>query len=127
MSFEKIDFGVGISMPVKPDSRSRAEDFLSKILGLKQTMKDESYTCFKFPNGQIIGITPDVNAPSEEEYENSTWLEIVSSDFLKTKAKILEFGVREVKGGMKEAFFFNLPGGAVFRLLSVEMAKEQAQ
>jgi hypothetical protein len=26
-------------------------------------------------------------------------------------------------GGMKDAFFFNLPGGAVFRLISDELAK----
>jgi len=72
----------------------------------------------KFPNGQIIGITPDENAPSEEEYENSVWLELVSDDFQKTKLRILEFGVREVSGGMEESFFFNLPGGAVFRLVN---------
>ena len=124
---EKIDFGVGMSMPIKPESRSRAEDFITNVLGLPQTLENEAYSCFKFPNGQVLGITPDVNAPTEEEYENSTWLEMVSSDFVRTKTKILEFGAREVKGGMKEAFFFNLPGGAVFRLLSEEMAADQAR
>ena len=117
---EKIDFGIGISMPVKPNMRKKAEDFLSNVLGCSETLRNDNYTCFKFPNGQILGITPDQNASSEEEYENATWLEIASEDFERTKKRIKEFGVREVSGGMKGAFFFNLPGGAVFRLVSKE-------
>jgi hypothetical protein len=83
----KIDFGVGMSVPVKPEFRKRAEDFLSSVLGLPQTLKNEYYSCFKFPNGQIIGITPDQNAPTEKEYEQSIWLEFFSSDFEETKKK----------------------------------------
>ena len=122
---EKIDFGFGISMPVRPEKRKSAEDFLEKTLGCTETMRNAEYSCFRFPNGQVIGITPDEKAPSEQEYENSTWLEIVSSDFEATKKRIQKFGAREVKGGMKDAFFFNLPGGAVFRLLSEEMAEKE--
>jgi hypothetical protein len=121
----KIDFGVGMSMPVRPSKRKEAERFCREILGLPQTLESEEYSCFKFPNGQILGITPHENAPTEVEYENSIWLEMVTSNFEETKAKL--FGVREVQGGIKEAFFFNVPGGAVFRLLSEEMAAEQAQ
>ncbi len=123
----KIDFGFGVSMPIRPHERNRAEEFFSKVLGLTQTLKNEQYTCFKFPNGQILGLTPDENAPNEEEYERSTWLEMVSSDFEETKKNILKFGVRQVVGGMSEAFFFNIPGGAVFRLLSEEMAEDQSK
>jgi predicted enzyme related to lactoylglutathione lyase len=122
---EKINFGFGISMPVRPEKRKLAEDFLRTILNCAETMRSEEYTCFRFPNGQIIGITPEKEAPSEEEYEHSIWLEIISEDFEATKKRIKEFGAREVTGGMKEAFFFNLPGGAVFRLLSEEMAKKE--
>jgi hypothetical protein len=122
MAMEKVDFGAGISMPVKPQARERAEDFLSNILGLPQTLKNDGYTCFRFPSGQVLGITPEENALTEEEYENSAWLEIVSDDFEQTKKRIKEFGVREVRGGMKDAFFFNMPGGAVFRLVSNDMS-----
>jgi hypothetical protein len=97
----KIDFGVGMSVPVKSNKREDVELFLKDILKLPQTMKTESYSCFKFPNGQIIGITPDDNAPTEQEYENSVWLEVVSSNFEETKKNILSFGAREVVGGMK--------------------------
>ena len=115
---EKIDFGPGISMPLKPDKRKRAEEFLSEILGCRETLRNDNYTCYQFPNGQILGITPDDNAPTEEEYENSVWLELISDDFEATKKRITNFGVREVTGGMPDAFFFNLPGGVVFRLVS---------
>lgn len=30
---EKIDFGVGISMPVHPDKCAKAEEFLLNVLG----------------------------------------------------------------------------------------------
>ncbi len=122
---EKIEFGVGTSMPVRPNERERTERFLSTVLGLRETLKTESYSCYRFPNGQIIGVTPDENAPTELDYENSIWLEIVSDDFEQTKKRVLEFGVREVNGGMKNAFFFNIPGGVVVRLLSQEMADEE--
>jgi hypothetical protein len=126
VSTEKIDFGVGISMPVKPELRERTEKFLAEILHLKQTLKSEHYSCYQFPNGQIIGITSDQNAPTELEYEQSTWLEIVTSDFDATKKRLIEFGVRRVNEEMKDAFFFNLPGGAVFRLISEKQAKEMS-
>ena len=121
---EKIDFGVGMSMPVKPEFRERAELFFGEVINCPQIMKNESYSCYRFINGQVMGITPDENAPTEEEYEKSIWLELVTSDFESTKKRIIDFGVREVKGGMKDAFFFNSPGGVVFRLISEEQAKE---
>ncbi|PCJ62302.1 MAG: hypothetical protein COA79_04360 [Planctomycetota bacterium] len=123
---EKVDFGVGLSMPVKPESRVRAVAFLSNVLGCTKTLENDNYSCFRFPNGQILGITPDENALSEEEYENSTWMELITEDFEGTKKRIQEFGVREVEGGMKDALFFNIPGGAVFRLISAETAKTMA-
>lgn len=122
---EKIDFGVGISMAVRPDKRELVESFLLNVLKCPQTLKSQEYSCFRFPNGQILGITPDITAPTEEEYERSVWFELVSNDFLSTKKRIQEFGVREVSGGHPQAFFFNIPGGAVFRLLSEEMAQAE--
>lgn len=124
---EKIEFGMGISMPIKPSTLEKAERFVSEVLGCKEIMRNKHYTCFKFPNGQVLGLTPDDNAPSEIEYENSTWLEIVSDDFESTMRRIRDFGVRKVDGGMEGAFFFNLPGGAVLRLVSQEQAKKMAQ
>lgn len=61
-------------------------------------------------------MASDKDAPSEAEYERSLWLEIVSSDYAVTKKKIQDFGAKEVATGMKDAFFFHIPGGAVFRL-----------
>ncbi len=121
-TMEKINFGFGIHMPVQPDKRTRAEEFLGNTLGCAEITRTEEYTCFRFPNGQIIGITPDKGAPFEEEYERSLWLEIISNDYEATKRRIQEFGVKEVVGGMPNAFFFHLPGGAVFRLVSEEVA-----
>ena len=126
-SFEKIDFGVGLSMPIKPESMKMAEEFIANCLGCPEISRNPNYTCFKFPNGQILGLTPDSNAPTEKEYENSTWLEVVSEDFDATKKRIQQFGAREVAGGMEEAFFFNIPGGAVFRLISREQAKAMSK
>lgn len=120
---EKIEFGVGISMPIQPGHRDRAETFFAEVLGCKQVMKNSLYTCFQFPNGQVIGITPDTKALSEQNYEKSTWLEIVSGDFEATKKRAQTFGVREVSGGSEDAFFFNIPGGAVLRLISEETAR----
>ena len=114
---EKIEFGVGISMTIKPERRLKAEEFFAKVLGLPETMKNANYSCYQFPNGQTFGITPDDSAPTEEEYEKGIWLELTTTDFEATKKRLTEFGVREVPGGMKEAFFFNMPGGVVFRLI----------
>ena len=120
---EKIRFGYGMSMPVRPEFREKSEEFFRDILGCAQTKKTKAYTCFRFPNGQVVGITSDDGAPSEADYEKSMWLEVVSSDFDATKKRILDFGAREVQGGLPGAFFFNAPGGAVFRLVNEEMAE----
>ena len=124
---EKFDFGVGLSMPVQPEMREKAERFISTVLGCKEVMRNENYTCFKFPNGQILGITPSEDALTEAGYENSTWLELVSDDFEATKNRIQQFAAKEVDGGMEGVFFFNIPGGAVFRLVSKEVAESMSK
>ncbi len=93
-------------------------------MDVKEITKTSSYSCYQFPNGQVIGLTSDEKALSEDEYENTTWLEIVSSDFATTKKRAQDFGVKEVSGGMGDAFFFHIPGGAVLRLISEETAKK---
>ena len=121
---EKIDFGVGHSMPVHPDQMKRAEDFLEKVLACELLHRGEFYTTFRFPNGGIIGLTPSEKALSESQYEHSTWLEIVSSDYKVTKQRIKEFGVTEVPSSDSDIYVFHIPGGAVLRLISEEMARE---
>lgn len=122
---DKVYFGANMSIPVRPGAREKAERFIETVLKCKKSFYDDSYTCYHFPNGQIFGLTPRADAPTEEEYEKSIWLECVADDFESTKKAAIEFGVREVQGGMLDAFFFNIPGGPVVRLVERPMLEKE--
>jgi hypothetical protein len=50
----------------------------------------------------------------------AAWLEIKTSDVQAVKRRLVEFGVKEVEYSDKSRFYFQAPGGQVFRLAPEE-------
>ena len=53
---------------------------------------------------------------SEEAHLLAAWLEIKTNDVQSLKQRLVEFGVKEVDYSDKSRFYFQAPGGQVFRL-----------
>ena len=53
---------------------------------------------------------------SEEDHLKAAWLEIKTKDVQALKQRLVEFGVKEVEYADKSRFYFQAPGGQVFRL-----------
>ena len=53
---------------------------------------------------------------SEEAHLLAAWLEIKTNDVQTLKQRLVEFGVKEVDYADKSRFYFQAPGGQVFRL-----------
>ena len=55
---------------------------------------------------------------SEEAHLLAAWLEIKTNDVQSLQQRLVEFGVKEVDYADKSRFYFQAPGGQVFRLAS---------
>jgi hypothetical protein len=53
---------------------------------------------------------------SAEDHLKAAWLEIKTNDVPEVKRRLVEFGVKEVEYPDKSRFYFQAPGGQVFRL-----------
>ena len=53
---------------------------------------------------------------SEEDHLKAAWLEIKTKDVQEVKRRLVEFGVKAVEYADKSRFYFQAPGGQVFRL-----------
>jgi hypothetical protein len=73
---------------------------------------------FVFENDFVLGVFyfEDEHLLTEAEHLNAAWLEIKTKDVVELKRRLLAFGVKEVDYPDKTRFFFQAPGGQVFRL-----------
>ena len=101
---------------VKPKDYERAKSFIENFLSDEILVSNKEYFVVKLEGGERFGISSEENAPTEKEYEFGTWLSLETDNFSKVILKLKEAGLREVKGGDSVAFFFNMPGGCVFKL-----------
>ena len=73
---------------------------------------------FLFSDTFIHGVffCEQADVLSEEEHLKAAWLEIKTRDVPEVKRLLVEFGVKEVEYPDKTRFYFQAPGGQVFRL-----------
>lgn len=102
---------------VKPQSLDQAKSFLKTFFPEQVFIDDGYYYGVKDMDDNEICICSEEYALTEEQYEKGVWLSFTSSSFDAVVPKLKAFGVREVKGGDKHAFFFSFPGGPVIKLI----------
>jgi len=73
---------------------------------------------FQFPDSFVLGVfyCEKGDVLSEEDHLKAAWLEIKTKDVSEVKRRLIEFGVKEVEYPDKSRFYFQAPGGQVFRL-----------
>jgi catechol 2,3-dioxygenase-like lactoylglutathione lyase family enzyme len=111
-------FGNHLKMQLSPGVRERARAFYGDVLGCRTHPSPAAdLDLFEFANGIFLGIYYDAaQALPEADLLKATWLEIKSDDVPALRRKLLDFGVRPVDYSDKTRFYFQAPGGQVFRL-----------
>jgi len=77
---------------------------------------------FLFPDSFVLGVffCEQADVLSEEDHLKAAWLEIKSKEVPEVKRRLVEFGVKEVEYFDQSRFYFQAPGGQVFRLAPEE-------
>ena len=126
-------FGVGptfmtfignhLKMTLAHKLREQTKRLYQDVLGC-QTLSSPlpDLDLFEFDDGFVLGVfyVEEKDALTEENYAKATWLEIKSKNPEGLKKRLQEFGVREVDYPDKTRFFFQAPGGQVFRLAPLD-------
>jgi hypothetical protein len=78
----------------------------------------ENLDLFLFADGFVLGVffCDQADVLSEDDHRKAAWLEIKTKDVEDVKRRLIEFGVKEVKYPDESRFYFQAPGGQVFRL-----------
>jgi len=77
----------------------------------------ENLDLFLFAGGFVLGVffCDQTEVLSEEDHLKSAWLEIKANDVEEVKRRLVDFGVKEVDYPDTNRFYFQAPGGQVFR------------
>ena len=114
----KTGLGHCVKITAAPKYQQEIKQFYLDVLGCQQEETSyENIDLFRCPNNSLIGVYYTDEALTPEQHLNATWLEIRSSDVVAVKQRILDFGLQEMDFGPSEEFFFQVPGGQVYRLV----------
>ena len=118
-----VQIGNHLKMTVPQHLRSRTREFYGSVLDCQQldSARDDS-DLYEFAGGCVLGLffTPEAEAPSETDYLKGLWLELKAADPEALKVRLLAFGVKEVEFPDPTRFFFQAPGGQVFRVAPLD-------
>jgi hypothetical protein len=119
-----VTIGNHLKMTLARELRPRTREFYAKTLELKvleSPVKD--LDLYQFPGGFVLGIFfTDAAAEvlSESDHLKATWLELKVEDPIAWKKRLVDFGVRAVDFSDTSRFYFQAPGGQVFRLAPLD-------
>jgi hypothetical protein len=111
-----ITLGKRSKIVIRPSDRDRVRRFYGDVLRCRVTVKSNSMDLIQLGTDFYIGVVYDDNALSDVDRLNTIWLELLVDDSEGLKEQILEFGCKEVEFWDKEHFYFQAPGGQVFRV-----------
>ncbi len=115
--------GNHLKMTVPHHLRSRTREFYISVLDCRQLdSPGADLDLYEFTGGFVLGLffTPEAEALSETDYLKGLWLELKVADPEVLKTRLLAFGVKEVEFPDPTRFFFQAPGGQVFRVAPLD-------
>ncbi len=122
-----VSLGENSKLTVAPQERERVNAFYRDVLGCTLTKTSKAADVFQLGGNFYLGVVYDDAAPSAADGLKSIWLELRTDRLDELKAKIRRFGIKEIEYWDKEHFYFQAPGGQVFRLAGAaeDMSKWQ--
>jgi hypothetical protein len=112
-----------------PNERDELDRLLTEILGLQAGVSldapgyDEPVRIYRFPNGGSISVEFTRETPHDGQVSRGAWLELVVDDVEPAKEKVLAAGLRPVEFEGNDFFYFEAPGGQVFRIIDQDQPR----
>ena len=119
----QVIVGNHMKMNAQPALRKRLREFYGALLGCRMVAAPSAdFDLFEFSGGFVLGLFyGDAGAVlSEQDQLKAAWLELKTADPAALKARLLAFGVRAVDYPDPTRFYFQAPGGQVWRLAPLE-------
>lgn len=99
--------------------REKVRSFYKDILQCEMlTSPRPDFDIFQFQNNTFYGVFYTEDCLTDKDHVKATWLEIKTKDVQKLKNEVIKFGVTEIDYADKANFYFQAPGGQVFRIVS---------
>jgi catechol 2,3-dioxygenase-like lactoylglutathione lyase family enzyme len=115
-----VSFGNNMKMSALASDRDRIQKFYRDVLGCEVTARQD-VDFIRFKNDFYIGVVYEKVPLRDADLLKAVWLEVRTARPQEMKKKILDFGIKELEHWDKERFYFQAPGGQVFRLAGDDM------
>lgn len=118
-----IHIGNHMKMNVSSRLRAKTQTFYEDVLGCKpMTSPMPDLDLFEFDGGFVLGVffVDESETLSDEDQRKATWLEIKTKNVDALKRRLQKFGVTELDYVDKSRYYFQAPGGQVFRLAPMD-------
>ncbi len=118
-----VRIGNHLKLNVAHHLRARTRDFYAGLLQCRPLSSPrDDLDLYEFEGGFVLGLffVDAAETLSGADCLKATWLELKVADPAAWKARLLAFGVREVEFPDPTRFFFQAPGGQVFRLAPLD-------
>ncbi|MGH7934251.1 MAG: VOC family protein [Candidatus Binataceae bacterium] len=118
-----IQIGNHVKMTVARGLRSRTRAFYADLLQLKPLASPgDDLDLYEFADGFVVGLFFEDTAEvlAETDCLKAVWLELKVDDPKAWRTRLENFGVREVAYPDPARFYFQAPGGQVFRLAPLD-------
>jgi hypothetical protein len=109
---------------VRPDKKASALEFFTSVLALETAESAlaigaaEPIYAFKFSNGASLSVEFTEDALDDQQAKRGAWLELQVDDAAGLQQKVQAFGLIRVIHPFTPFFYFQAPGGQVFRIIS---------
>ncbi len=123
----RVSLGRNSKLTVRPQERGQINTFYCEVLGCERTKTSPGADVFQVGADFFLGVIYDDEALTVEQCAKAIWLELRTDRLQETRQRILDFGIQEIIYRDREHFYFQAPGGQVFRLIDVaeDMTKWQ--
>lgn len=117
-------FGNHLKMHLPHAERDRAREFYAEMLGCKPLPQPPfpDLDLYEFEDGTVVGLffVDAGEVLSEKESLKGPWLEIKVNDPAALRVRLEGFGVKAVDFADPTRFYFQAPGGQVYRLAPLD-------
>lgn len=110
-----LSLGPNSKITARLSDRNRIREFYRDILGCK-VVEEQNIDLVWLGRNFHIGFLYEDEVLQESDLLKGLWLELRVDRPAVLKKKILNYGVREIPYRDKKHFYFQAPGGQVFRL-----------
>lgn len=118
-----VHIGNHLKMTLPNHLRARAQEFYRVILGCKTLPSPRpDLDLYEFAGDFVLGLffAPEAETLPEADYMKATWMELKVERTEELKARLVAFGVRPIDYPDATRFYFQAPGGQVYRLAPMD-------